>query len=79
MKTEFNDKSGKPIYTGDIVQYSLGGLAKKSGGPRLFLVIKVKKGIRLTPAHAPTDNGWAIRKDQEKFLTIFDTKHREVE
>ena len=78
MKTEFCDRSGKPIFTGDIVQYNLGGLAKKSGGPRLFRVIKVKKGIRLTPAHAPQDNGWAIRKDHEKYLTVFDTRNREA-
>lgn len=79
MKTEFKDKSGKPIYTGDILQYSLGGLAMKSGGPRLYKVIKIKKGIRLTPAHSPQDNDWEPRKNEEKYLTIIDTKYHEIE
>lgn len=77
MKTEFNDRSGKPIYTGDIVQWRLGKFAKKSSGPTLFQVIKVKKGIRLTPAHTPQENGWEPRKNQEEFLTIVDTRYRE--
>ncbi len=61
------------------MQYRLGGFAKKTGGPNLYLVIKVKKGIRLTPAHAPSDNGRSIHKKDEKFITVFDTKYREVE
>jgi hypothetical protein len=79
MKTEFNDRSGKPIHTGDIIQWRLGKYAMKSRGPNLYRVIKTKKGIKLTPADAPQDNGWAPRKNQEEFMTIVDTKYRENE
>lgn len=79
MKTEFNDKSGKPIYTGDIVQWRLGKFGKKSGGPGLFRVIKTKKGIKVVVAHNSNDVGWLLRKNQEEFLTVFDTKDREIE
>lgn len=77
MKTEFNDKSGKVIYVGDIVQWQLGKFGKKSGGPSLFRVINTKKGPKIVVAHDSHDTGWLLRKNHEKFITIIDTKYRE--
>lgn len=78
-KTEFNDRSGKPIYTGDVVQWRLGKFGKKSGGPSLYRVISSKKGPKLAFAHDPQAIGRLIRKDDENFLTIIDTTAREMD
>lgn len=77
-KTEFNDRSGKPIYTGDIVQWRLGKFAKKSGGPTLYRIISTKKGAKMVVAHDPRTIGRLLRKDDEQFITIIDTRERET-
>lgn len=78
-RTEFNDRSGKSIYTGDIVQWRLGKFGKKSGGPVLYRVVQTKKGVKIVTAHDPHSIGRLMRKHDEEFITIVDTSAREVE
>jgi hypothetical protein len=77
MKTDFTDRSGKPIYTGDILQFRLGKFAKKSGGPQRFRVVASRKGPRMVAAHDDTGIGWLMRKGFEENLTIVETRYRE--
>ena len=78
MKTEFNDRSGNPLYTGDIVQYRLSTAAKKNGGPWIVKVVRNKKGVvKLTHPQNPENSGWVLRKNYEEFLTIIDKSERE--
>lgn len=57
MKTEFHDRSGKPLYTGDIAQYRLSLAAKKNGGPWTVKIVRNKKGVVKLADPDSTDNG----------------------
>jgi len=79
MKTEFFDRSGKPLYLGDTVQYRL-----NSSSASLLKVAKTKKGIELVnPEYARTYPNQAHRgsipvsRKYEKYLSIVDTSERE--
>ncbi len=71
-KTEFCDRSGKPLHVGDIVQYRLGKFAKKSGGPSLFRIIRTKKGVGLGDPHADSGAIRLMRKNYEQYITLFE-------
>lgn len=76
MKTEFSDRSGKPLYVGDIVQHRL-SLNSKHGGPVVLRVISTKKGIKLADARiANPQYGWLLRKPDERYLSLMDTSER---
>lgn len=76
MQTEFHDKSGNPIYIGDIVQYRL-SLNSKHGGPSLLKVVRNKKGeVKLADPRTQDNVGWTLRKNYEQHLTIVDTSER---
>lgn len=78
MKTEFHDRSGKPLYTGDILQYRL-SYGGKRGGPSLCKVVCSKKGVvKLTHPDSTENSGWVLRKTYEKCLSIVDTSGREL-
>lgn len=78
MKTDFHDRSGKPIYVGDLVQYRL-GLNGKSTGPRVMKVVRNKKGVIKLCALSDTNKaGWILRKNYEEYLTIIDTSGRDA-
>lgn len=77
MRTEFNDRTGKPIYTGDIVQYRL-SLNSKHGGASILKVVRNKKGIvKLTRPDSTENDGKVLRKNYEQYLTIIDTSERQ--
>jgi len=76
MQTEFYDKSGKPLYVGDIVSYFLSGIG--SGGPVSLRVTRNKKGVvKLSHPNDPDKRGFILRKTYEKHLTLIDTSERE--
>lgn len=76
MQTEFNDKSGKPLYVGDIVSYHLSGMG--SGGPVSLKITRNKKGvIRLSHPHDPNKGGMVLRKNYEPYLTLINTSRRQ--
>jgi hypothetical protein len=81
MKTEFQDRGGKPLHTGDIIMWRLGKFAKKSSGPTYFRVTRTKRGIMLTnPQLGPEGRGgFLLRKNQEEYVTLYDQQYRESE
>jgi len=79
MKTEFSDRSGKPIYVGDIVRYRL-----NSSSATLQVVVKTKRGIRLVdPNYANTYPNKApkssipMSKLYEQYVSIIEPVKRE--
>lgn len=75
-KTEFSDKSGKPLYIGDIIQWRLGKFGK-SGGPTLHKVIRTKKGVKLVNPDSNGPEGMLLRKSDEQYISLFDSSHRQ--
>lgn len=78
METDFSDKSGKPIYIGDIVQYRL------SDAGTLLKVVKTKKGIKLVNPQCTDGNlnqvyrgSVPLNKSYEKYVSIVDTSERQ--
>lgn len=73
MKTGFFDKSGKPVYIGDIVQYRL-----NLGSAVQLEVVKTKQGIRLLNPNRtqPSSSGIPLQKKYEQYISIVDTSHR---
>jgi len=79
MKTEFSDRFGKPLYVGDIVQYSLGKMGFKGNGPTLWRVVSSKKGIKLADPRAGfTTEGTLMHRKYEPYLTLMDTTERKI-
>ena len=76
-KTEFIDKAGKPIYTGDIVQYRLSLNAKRGGGPWTMQVHKTKKGIKLVDPETKSGNLF-LRINIVEYISIIYTSQREA-
>lgn len=79
MKTEFRDKSGKSLYSGDIVQYRL-----NSSQAILLRVAKTKKGIKLvdteyarTYPNQTYTGSISFSKKYEQYISITDTSTRE--
>lgn len=77
MKTEFVDRSGKPIYIGDIVQYRL------TGGGTLVKVVQTKKGVKLVDLRYEEKHpnqaykgSISMGKQYEKYVSIIDTTAR---
>lgn len=77
MQTEFFDRTGKPLYVGDVVQYRL-SLNSKHGGASLLKVVRNKKGVvKLADPRSDDNAGWVLRKNYEQYLTLFDTSGRQ--
>ena len=76
--TEFKDKHGQVIYTGDIVISQLGKFSKKSGGPSILKVFATKKGPYLYYVY---QGEWSrlspLRASDSSRLTIYDKSERE--
>jgi len=75
--TEFHDRSNKPIYTGDIVQYRL---SKLNSGPDIGVVIKTKHDVLicwLKDKEYFLGNSLVMRSNIEEYITIVDTRDRE--
>ncbi len=73
--TEFEDRSGKTIYVGDVVQYRLNALTQ---GPTRLLVARNKKGlVSLVDPRSTSKKGLRMSKVYEKYVSIIDTSGRE--
>lgn len=72
-ETGFNDRSKKPIYIGDILEYRL-SLNSKKGGPTRCTIINTKKGLKLSFDGGLS--GWIMRKSYEQYIAIIDTSRR---
>ena len=76
-KTAFTDKTGEPLYTGDVVQWRLGKYAMKSGGPSFHTVeISKKKGVVLKELQ----HGYVkqLRQSDSKYIVIVNKVDREI-
>ena len=73
-QTEYKDRSGKPIYTGDIVQYKL-------SSPSKCIIVKSKRGIFLCFIRAAEQyslkDSLPMRSNLEQHISIIDTRNRE--
>ncbi|HEU5121699.1 MAG TPA: hypothetical protein VFT59_02545 [Candidatus Saccharimonadales bacterium] len=77
-KTEFTDKTGKPIYIGDIVQIRLGKFAKKSAGPSTFCIIRSGKRVCLIPSNQEPSQYGNLRLTEQltkNMVVIVHTNH----
>ncbi len=75
--TEFKDKTGALIYTGDIVMWRLGKYAMKSGGPSYHQIYTSKRhGVSIR--HLESTVGRKLRESDCKYLVIYDKSEREL-
>lgn len=75
-QTEFKDKTGKPIYTGDIIQWRLSKFAKKNDGPAFYQVYASKKrGVMVR--FSKDSVGRPLREHDCQYIVVVDTSERE--
>lgn len=73
-KTEFVDKTGRPIYVGDIIQHRMSG-SGKSGAQRLR-VVWFGKNIHVVSESTSVDYGGVrLATLPTEFITVVETKH----
>lgn len=76
--TEYYDKSKKQIFTGDIIQYKLNNL--RDGGSK-GVIVRVKNGYKICWLRGDEyhiEDGLILRKSYESYITILDTRNREL-
>lgn len=74
MATGIFDKTGKEIHIGDTVMWSLGTFAKKSGGPRNYRIIRLRKRPHLAITLANGETG-GIRLKQHDAQNMVIIEH----
>ncbi len=75
--TEFKDKAGTPLYTGDIVMWCLGKFAKKSGGPSYHQIYQSKRqGVSIRNLESTI--GRKLRDADCQYIVIYDKSEREL-
>ena len=75
--TEFKDKTGAPLYTGDIVMWRLGKFAKKGGGPSYHQIYESKKqGVSIRSLESTI--GHKLRESDCQYIVIYDKSEREL-